>query len=145
MNVWVRRSKRKGELKVTHSWSLNIYYNISNPCIFKKFRVAFSVGWRREKDCCVVDDSICWLPQAGPFVWVNKSTATGSFSQQIYWSCHLCYRNKTEEQLITWYRWLLNMLLYSIIVSLIWSTWTSGVGSKVTTNLEAIIELNWIL
>lgn len=119
-----------------------LYYNKSNLCIFKMFRVAISMGWSREKDCCVVDDSICWLPWAEPFVRVNKYTATGNFSQQIYRCCHLCYRSKTEEQLITWHRWLLKE--YAVTVSLIWITWNIGIGSKATPNLEAIIESNFV-
>lgn len=102
-----------------------------------------SVGPRVEKKIVMLsDDSICWLPQAGPFVWLNKSMATGNFSQQMYWHCQLYYRSKTEDQLITWYRWLLKE--YAIIASLIWITWTTGVGSKVTTTLEVIIELNFV-
>lgn len=138
-----KQKERREELIVTCSWCLNICYNISNLCIFKKFRVAISVGWSREKDYFVVDDSICWLPQAGPFVWVNKSTATGSFFQQIYWSCYLCYRSKAEEQLIMWFRWLLKE--YAIIVSLIWSTWTTGVRfqSDSKSGSNNWIELNF--
>lgn len=75
--------------------TLHLFY------IYFKCSESQSVGATVERSLYYTDDSICHLPQAGPFVWLNKSMATGNFSQRIYQGCHLCYRSKTEDQLIT--------------------------------------------